>query len=215
MFKMPLFPLNTVLFPGMPLPLHIFEDRYKQMIQDCLDQGLPFGVVLILHGREALGTLAEPHRIGCTARILEVEKNSNGHLDITTVGQHRFRILSLIHDSPYLIGEVEYFPMETDDPLKLIQEARRLTHKVREYMHILNEVDRVELDTSNLPEDPLVLAHLAAVLLQTPPEDKQELLNSASTLELLNKTNRIYSREIPLLRAMIHLNKYGEHGYVN
>jgi Lon protease-like protein len=215
MFKLPLFPLNTVLFPGMPLPLHIFEDRYKQMIQDCLDQDLPFGVVLILHGREAHGPLAEPHRIGCTARILDVQTISDGHLDITTMGQHRFRIISLNYDSPYLVGEVEYYPMTADDPDKLTHPAHHLSRKVREYMNILNEVEQVDLDTVNLPEDPLMLAHLAAVLLQTPPEDKQELLNSASALELLNKTNKMYSREIPLLRRMIHSNEYGEHDHIN
>lgn len=215
MFKLPLFPLDTVLFPGMPLPLHIFEDRYKQMIQDCLDQDLPFGVVLILHGREAHGPLAEPHRIGCTARILNVQTISDGHLDITTVGQHRFRIHSLDYDSPYLVGEVEYYPMVADDPIKLTQAAKHLSHKVREYMNILNEVEQVDLDTINLPEDPLLLAHLAAVLLQTPPEDKQELLSSDSALELLNKTNKMYNREIPLLRVMIQSNEYDEHGYTN
>ena len=86
MFELPLFPLNTVLFPGMPLPLHIFEDRYKQMINNCLEEKEPFGVVLIRNGKEALGPLAQPHSIGCTARIVEVQKLSDGRMNITSVG---------------------------------------------------------------------------------------------------------------------------------
>ena len=70
--QLPLFPLNLVLFPGMDLPLHIFEERYKSMIGDCLNQNLPFGVVLIKEGLE-VGTPAEPERIGTSARILHAE----------------------------------------------------------------------------------------------------------------------------------------------
>ena len=69
MFELPLFPLNIVLFPGMPLSLHIFEDRYKLLIGKCLQERQPFGVVLIKKGIEALGPLAEPHHIGCTAFV--------------------------------------------------------------------------------------------------------------------------------------------------
>jgi len=72
MFELPLFPLNTVLYPGTPLYLHIFEPRYQRMINLCLNEHRPFGVVLIRHGQEALGPLAEPYRIGCTADIIRV-----------------------------------------------------------------------------------------------------------------------------------------------
>ena len=96
MLDLPLFPLNTVLFPGMPLSLHIFEDRYKRMIGECIDSGNPFGVVLIKRGQEANGPLAEPHEIGCTARIIEVEPLSEGRMNIVVLGQKRFRILFVL-----------------------------------------------------------------------------------------------------------------------
>jgi Lon protease-like protein len=203
MHKLPLFPLNTVLFPGMPLPLHIFEERYKQMIQLCMDEDELFGVVLIRYGSEALGPLAEPHTIGCTARIVDVQTLAEGRMNITTIGEHRFRILSLDHGSPYLIGEVEYYPIEADLPDQLTPPARRLAPKVKQYMHLLNEIEEIELDPDQLPEDPLELAHIGAILLQMPPEKKQELLRSPSALEMLNLSNHIYDREIAFLRAII------------
>jgi Lon protease-like protein len=97
MFELPLFPLNTVLFPGMPLPLRIFEERYKLMIRFCIENNQPFGVVLIRQGLEALGRLAEPYEIGCTARIIEVEPLAKGQMNISTLGEKRFRICQLTH----------------------------------------------------------------------------------------------------------------------
>ena len=203
MVELPLFPLNTVLFPGMPLMLHIFEDRYKQMISYCLEEELPFGVVLIRDGKEALGPLAEPHSIGCTARIVEVQKLSEGRMNLTSVGERRFRIISLDYDSAYLIGKVAYYPFNEGDPGQLLQAAGNLAPKVRQYMQILNEVEGLELDPDNLPKDPLILAHLSAVLLQIPAEVKQDLLTSASAFDLLDKSNQVYRREIAFLRAMV------------
>ena len=203
MHKLPLFPLNTVLFPGMPLPLHIFEDRYKQMIQLCMDEDELFGVVLIQHGSESLGPLAQPHTVGCTARIVDVETLAEGRMNITTIGEQRFRILSLDYDSPYLIGEVEFYPMESELPDRLTPAASRLAPKVKQYMRLLNEIEEIDLDPDHLPEDPLELAHLGAILLQMPPENKQELLRSPSALEMLILSNQIYDREIAFLRAII------------
>jgi Lon protease-like protein len=203
MHKLPLFPLNTVLFPGMPLPLHIFEERYKQMIQLCMDEDELFGVVLIQHGSEALGSLAQPHTVGCTARIVDVETLAEGRMNITTIGEQRFRILSLDYDSPYLIGEVEFYPMESELPDRLTPAASRLAPKVKQYMRLLNEIEEIDLDPDHLPEDPLELAHLGAILLQMPPEKKQDLLGAASALDMLNLSNQIYDREIAFLRAII------------
>jgi len=87
----------------MPLPLHIFEDRYKQMIGECLEGDRLFGVVLIRNGSEALGPLAEPHTVGCTARIMEAQPLEEGRMQITTIGERRFRIHSLNYNLPYLV----------------------------------------------------------------------------------------------------------------
>jgi len=103
---LPLFPLNSVLFPGEELPLHIFEPRYRQMINTCREQERPFGVVLIRSGSEVGGT-AEPHRVGTTARITSVEPQPDGRMNILTRGERRFRIRSTSDERPYLSGEVE------------------------------------------------------------------------------------------------------------
>jgi Lon protease-like protein len=203
MVELPLFPLHTVLFPGMPLPLHIFESRYKQMVELCLEEDNTFGVVLIRRGNEALGPLAEPHSIGCTARIIEVQSLSEGRMNITAVGERRFRIHSLNYNLPYLVGEVEFYPFPAEDAESLVPAAGRLAPKVQQYIHLLNEIEEVDLDPDDLPEDPIMLAQLAAVLLQMPPGEKQELLKSASALDLLDSTNQVYNREIAFLRAII------------
>jgi len=99
--RIPLFPLNVVLFPGADLPLHIFEPRYRQMVRDCLDNKAEFGMLLALENGIA-GT-------GCTAEILEVAKKyDDGRMDILTVGRDPFRVVELFTDDPLLEGTVDY-----------------------------------------------------------------------------------------------------------
>ncbi|MBK7219538.1 MAG: LON peptidase substrate-binding domain-containing protein [Candidatus Promineofilum sp.] len=94
----------------MPLPLHIFEERYKAMIADCIRDGRPFGVVLIAEGAAEGGPPATPHAIGCTAEVVQVQPLDEGRMLIVTVGRERFRIVRLHHDRPYLVGVVEPAP---------------------------------------------------------------------------------------------------------
>src|SRR5262245_66168313 len=123
MYELPLFPLNTVLFPGMPLRLHIFEERYKLMIGRCYAEGEPFGVTLIKRGQE-VGGRAEPFQIGCKAVITEVEPLEGGRMNIVAVGSERFQIHSLKHNQPYLIGMVDSLPLANDDSQYLSDKGR-------------------------------------------------------------------------------------------
>ena len=207
MIKLPLFPLNTVLFPGMPLPLHIFESRYKQMIGKCRDGDKLFGVNMIKHGNEALVPLAEPYSTGCTARIIKSQFLEQGRMQITAVGEQRFRIFKLMGDLPYLVGEVEYTPLKIDKPEELQPGVDQLTSKLIEYIKLLNQIEKVDLDPDNLPQDPLTLGFMASSLLQMPPNEKQNLLECENTIELINSTSRIYSREIAFLRVIIERGK--------
>lgn len=109
--EIPLFPLNVVLMPGTPLPLHIFEERYKQMINECLESGEEFGMVLSDEG----GT----REVGCTASISElVERYEDGRLVILVEGSKRFRLHNILSgkpaDKPYYVGEIEY--LADDEP---------------------------------------------------------------------------------------------------
>ena len=105
--EIPLFPLNTVLFPGAMLPLHIFEERYKLMVGRCIERGEPFGVVLIRSGLE-VGGPAQPHEVGTTVRITRVERLDDGRMNLITLGVQRFRVRELLHGEPWRrIADVE------------------------------------------------------------------------------------------------------------
>ena len=113
MSDIPLFPLNVVLMPGTPLPLHIFEERYKQMVNECLESGAEFGMVLA----DESGT----RQVGCTARIVElVQRFDDGRLVILVEGSRRFELKNVFTGKPYYVGEIEYIedgPEEDVTPL--------------------------------------------------------------------------------------------------
>ena len=106
--KLKLFPLGVVLFPGLPMPLHIFEDRYKQMVAECIEDDEPFGIVYLDETRM--------RKVGCTARIEDILKRyDDGKLDIVTRGERKFRILELDESHPYLMATVYYTSDEVLD----------------------------------------------------------------------------------------------------
>jgi Lon protease-like protein len=133
---MPLFPLGTVLLPGAPLPLHVFEPRYRQMTIDLVTGAVPgkqFGVVAV---REGWGPDDGPeglHEIGCTAALREVRRLPDGRFDLLTVGERRFRLLDVDDTAaPYLVANVEWIPdLEGDDPAALepLERAARAAHR--------------------------------------------------------------------------------------
>jgi Lon protease-like protein len=204
MFELPLFHLNTVLFPGMPLHLHIFEDRYKQMIRFCLDKHQPFGVVLIRRGLEAHGPLAEPFEIGCTARIVHHRTLDEGRMNIIAVGEDRFRIRSLeTRKTPYLIGWVDQFPLDISLDSELERAIEKLKPWLKVYLQMLPHEEAAGFDSIQIPDDPTALIYLAAVLLQVPPLKKQEFLSAERAGNLLVELLTAYRREIALLRALL------------
>ena len=204
MRTIPLFPLSTVLFPGMPLELHIFEPRYKLMIGRCLDEQIPFGVVLIRSGQEANGPLAEVFPVGCTAEIAHVEPLSDGRMNLLVIGTERFKVLELNDEQPYLAGRVETLPLEPPQTLAVLRGARQLPAMLRYYLHGLAEHEVVDLDAAQIdfPHDPLAQMYLAAALLQIPSIEKQALLAAAGAPELLTALLRLYRRENALLNRI-------------
>jgi Lon protease-like protein len=206
MYDLPLFPLNTVLFPHMPLSLHIFEPRYKIMIDRCIRNQQPFGVVLIQTGKEALGPLPTPHSIGCTAQITKVDRLSGGRMNIVAIGVERFHILNVRHDMPYLVGEVESYPLEDPDVASSQQASQQLRPWVERYLTVLSKATDyadAEFDPAQLPQDPLALGYLAAALLQIPSEQKQPLLAEVEAPVLLTDIRTLYQREVALMRAIM------------
>ncbi|NJN54369.1 MAG: hypothetical protein HC804_06195, partial [Anaerolineae bacterium] len=155
MMELPLFPLNTVIFPGWPMPLHIFEPRYKEMVRYCVEEKRPFGIVLIEEGEAEFDQAIVPHRIGCTVAITQLERTEDGRLYIMTIGQERFRIHKLKRDRPYLVGEVEVLDFVEEDKGVLKTAVADLRPLVIDYFSALAQVeDESEIDTSQIPSDP-------------------------------------------------------------
>ncbi len=204
--RMPLFPLNTVLFPGMVLPLHIFEERYKRMIRDCLAAGQDFGVVLIREGLE-VGGPAVPFDVGTTARLAEVQHLGGGRMNVSAVGRRRFRILRLHYDQPYLTGDVEFIPLRGGHSGEAAALADRLRPRVARYLELLAQVAGIDLGTRDMPGDPTWLAYMTAIALQIPNREKQKLLAAADVVRLLSVEAEILRREEALLRFMIRTQK--------
>lgn len=205
MVELPLFPLDTVLFPGMPIQLHIFEPRYILMLNTCIEKGGHFGVSLIRKGVEAGGELAEPYRVGCSARILHVQPLEAGQMNIIAVGQERFRIHSLHFDLPYLVGMVEVELVENPRSLQLLRAMRRFRPAVMRYLALLQaaEPETVDIDGLELPEEPLASLYMTAALLQIPVVEKQPLLEITHSAELLARVGRLLRREIALLERIV------------
>lgn len=200
--ELSLFPLNTVLFPGQVLPLHIFEDRYRQMIRRCLAEDKPFGVVLIQQGQE-VGETAEPYTVGTVARIVESNYLADGSMDIVSVGTERFRIRRLIHDQPYLRGEVETFPMvEPEDTAQIARLTGQVRQRVVRYIELIAEAAGLRIQVDTVPDTPQQVGFLAAVAMQIDNREKQGLLDSASLANILAAETTLLNRENALLTWM-------------
>lgn len=204
MYELPLFLLNTVLFPGIPLRLQVFEPRYRIMILDCLDTRTHFGVVLIRKGMETFDPSVEPYWVGCTAQMMQVEKVDEERINIRTTGIERFRILSIDRNSkPYLLGIVEPYPLIRQDRREIVQKAGVLSEWVQRYLKILKEsgVDHYHIDQA--PYEPIKFAYLAAALLRIPLKKKQEILSITQAVDLVEDLCVIYRHELAILKALL------------
>lgn len=191
--ELPLFPLHTVLFPGRPLPLHVFEPRYRQLLADCLAGDRRFGVVAIRAGAE-VGDVADVFDIGTVTAITGVDTLEDGRSNITTRGVERFRIDALIGDGPYLRGRVEPLAdgLPDEDDREAAAHLRRL---LLPYLAVLGAPDEL---LARVPHSPDKLCWLAASALQVELPEQQRLLELdrcsdrlAATLDLLRRESRL------------------------
>jgi len=205
MQKLPIFPLHTVLFPGMPIHLNIFEERYRLMLQQCIRKNLPFGVTLIKQGSEALGPLAIPHLVGCTARILHLEPLADGRINLSAIGDERFLIHSLDDSNPYLVGEVEFMEFVNTGYTDLSSFVEHLKPWVEYYLSLLSRLEDTFMDLSKIriPSDPVRMVYIAASLLQIPPVEKQSIIAITSIHELFDHMQRLYRRETAVLKYQL------------
>jgi Lon protease-like protein len=202
--QLSLFPMNTVLFPGQVLPLHIFETRYQLMVRRCLADDSPFGVVLIRKGNEVGDDQVEPHGVGTVARIIESTHLPDGTMNIVSVGTDRFRIVKLLHDQPYLRGEVETYPLQSvPASVDLTQQTDRVRTQVAEYIALIAQAAGLQIQVGEMPDSPQQVGYLAAVAMQIDNREKQSLLDSDSLASVLSAESSLLLRENALLAWMV------------
>lgn len=187
----------------MLLPLHIFEERYKQMIGDCMARSQPFGVVLLKSGQAEGPHQGELHTIGTTARVARAAQLSDGRMNIMTIGQQRFRIIELHpHQEPYLMATIEHFPLATSDNTTSIasQVAARLTR----FLSKFKELGKVRVNLQHFPSDPQALAYLTGVILPVESQQKQEILSMESAEAMLEYEHRLLRHELTILDILLN-----------
>ena len=202
MIDLPLFPLNTVLFPGGTLPLHIFEERYKLMISECMTERSPFGVVLIRSGEE-VGGYAQPHDVGTTARVTRVQQLDGGRMNLVAVGVERFRVDALMQDRPYLRARVEILQdLDADNPATQAR-AEQMTELYRDYYHLALALTDQWQQRIALPERPRALADFVASRVDAAPALKQQLLETLSVGERLDLESRLLEEANSILTMQL------------
>ena len=203
---LPLFPLSTVLFPGMRLPLHIFEERYRLLVTDLQEQPAParFGVVAIRKGREvgAEGVTAL-HEVGCVATVRQITPYPDGRFDLATVGTERFRLLRVDDELPYFRGEIE--PLKDDGQAgeadALAFAVNRAQAGFRAYLNALADRGGGVISVAELPDEPVLLSYVigAAMIIDLP--ERQSLLAAPTALDRLKRERSLLVRETAMLRA--------------
>ena len=203
---LPLFPLSTVLFPGMRLPLHIFEERYRLLVAQLSAQPEPrrFGVIAIRTGREVgAGGVAALHEVGCVADVREITPHPDGRFDLATVGTERFRLLRVDDSLPYLQGEVE--PVKDEVPSDAGEAeafaVSRAQAGFRAYLNALADRGGGVISVADLPDEPVLLSYVvgAAMIIDLP--ERQSLLAAPTALDRLRLERSLLVRETAMLRA--------------
>ena len=220
----PLFPLGTVLFPGVVLPLHVFEPRYRALIRDLMGaapDAREFGVLAIRQGWEVgEDAVTALHEVGCTAELRQVHPYQDGRFDVVSVGRERFRLLELIPaggEVPYLRGRIERLT-EPDAEGSAAEEAEVLASGVREIfarcrtlLHATLragetasgiEAGPVNLPALPLPSDPALLSYLVGSAAPLTLDDQQSLLSIDDSVGRLRRQLRLLKREATMISRL-------------
>lgn len=209
---LPLFPLQTVLLPGVTLPLHVFEPRYRQLTVDLMTGAVPekrFGVIALAPSAGVeVTSLDHLKPIGCAAILRQAARLPDGRFDIVTLGEHRFRLLSVdCEAAPYLMGTVQWLPdapamipgqRAADDTVGALIESARAAY--RRYCRAAWK----QGDWTEPAEDVEVsaLAHLLATDCLLPLEDRQRILEETRPLHRLRLVTRLLNREAGILATL-------------
>lgn len=205
--ELPLFPLAVVLFPGVPLPLHIFEPRYRQMLQDVQARESLFGVSYF-DASTATEDMPPIGSVGCVAKVTDTQTFPDGRSNILTVGVIRYRLDGYVErGDPYLVAKVSYFEDELEQSEGLDESARQVAET---FTRIARAVRTINDERANLPSlsdsDPERLSFLVAAAMEVEPEVKQEMLELVSPSERLRRLRDILARAVSGYeeRARVH-----------
>jgi Lon protease-like protein len=202
---LPLFPLGTVLFPGLLLPLHIFEDRYKELVRDLLDGPEPrrFGVIAIKKGRETgVEGVSSLYEVGCTATLRETEGNDDGGYEVVAVGTQRFRLDALDESRAYLQGEVEFLAEDEGDSAAAGRAAHLVAGAFQAYLDVLTAQGLAQVNVPEVPEEPVLLSYLVAASMIIDLPDRQALLAEPDSLSRLTAERAMLVRETTMLQTL-------------
>ncbi|MFL6253519.1 MAG: LON peptidase substrate-binding domain-containing protein [Pyrinomonadaceae bacterium] len=197
MRELPIFPLPLVLFPGVPLPLHIFEERYRRMLADVRASNNLFGLSYFVPGDEQQDRPPAGH-VGCATEVVEVQPLPDGRSNILTLGVVRYRVTEYVErGDPYLVARVEFFEDEEEDAAVV---ARRADEVAEMFMRIARAMRTANQERGALPElpqdDPERLSFLVAAVVEMDAEAKQRLLETRSTSERLRRLHTMLAQAV-------------------
>src|SRR3984885_12725025 len=202
---LPLFPLGTVLYPGLLLPLNIFEERYRELVRDILDGPEPrrFGVIAIRKGRETgVDGISALYEIGCVATVREVAEQDDGRYHLVTGGTPRVRLASLDKSRPYLQGEVDLLEEEVGDEAAAGLAVHAVQRGFHGYLEALASRESVEVTVPELPDEPVLLSYLVAASMILDLSVRQDLLAEPDAERRLGAERALLARETTMLRSL-------------
>lgn len=205
--ELPLFPLPVVLFPGMPMPLHIFEPRYRKMLSDIRAHDSLFGLSYFDPASSSQDIPASGH-IGCVAEVTETQSLPDGRSNVLAVGVIRYQVEEYVErDDPYLVVRVNFFEDEEQPGPRVLSSAREVAAM---FMRVANAIRIINDERGNLPDitdtEPQKLSFLVAAAMELELETKQELLELRSTSERLDRLRDLLARVVKNYeeRARLH-----------
>jgi Lon protease-like protein len=195
--RLPIFPLpNVLLFPNMVLPLHIFEERYKRMVSDCLQGNRLLGLFLLQQGWDTEGGTPTPYNVGGMGRITRAARYPNGSMDILLSGLARVHVLRYVQEKPYLIAEVELWPDEPDDSAGVEALTRRMVGMFERFVIAKAGEGHELLKNLKLLASPIDLLHLIVTNMPLDVHEKQEILNLLPIDERITMMITFLNREL-------------------
>jgi Lon protease-like protein len=203
----PLFPLNLVAFPGMSVPLHVFEERYCALVRHLLQLAEPtervFAIVAIREGYEVGNHEARSmYRTGCLVQLAEVEPYADGRFDIVAVGRQRVRVVGTEASAPFLRAELERLDSRAEPDPDTAREAARALTVFGDYRAAVSELRGDEVMTGPLPRDPEMLSYVLASTCSLTLPERQQLLESPTPGERLGLLRRLMRRELQAIAAI-------------